>query len=66
MTKLVPLPAGGPGADYNWFAASALFDEVADFGLRHVTDGRSVISRPTPRRATCSSQSCPSPTGRMS
>ncbi|MER5523990.1 hypothetical protein ABT075_05150 [Streptomyces sp. NPDC002677] len=38
MTKLVSLPPGGPGEDLNWFATSALFDDVAAFVLRHVTD----------------------------
>ncbi|MFG3018149.1 hypothetical protein ACGFZQ_06285 [Streptomyces sp. NPDC048254] len=38
MTKLVSLPSSGPGEDLNWFATSALFDDVATFVLRHVTD----------------------------
>ncbi|MFD3584948.1 hypothetical protein [Streptomyces sp. NPDC058683] len=38
MTKLVSLPPSGPGEDLNWFATSALFDDVATFVLRHVTD----------------------------
>ncbi|MFD4508683.1 hypothetical protein [Streptomyces sp. NPDC058457] len=40
MTKLVSFPSGGPGEDLNWFATSALFDDVAAFVLRHVADDR--------------------------
>ncbi|MGW7523928.1 hypothetical protein [Streptomyces sp. NPDC054783] len=38
MTKLVSLPSDGSGEDLAWFATSALFDDVAAFILRHVTD----------------------------
>ncbi|WP_406439536.1 hypothetical protein OHB00_30915 [Streptomyces sp. NBC_00631] len=38
MTKLVSLPSGEPGEDLDWFATSALFEDVAAFILRHVVD----------------------------
>ncbi|MFJ1606471.1 contact-dependent growth inhibition system immunity protein [Streptomyces sp. NPDC088253] len=38
MTKLVSFPSGEAGEDLDWFATAALFDEVAAFVLRHVTD----------------------------
>lgn len=38
MTKLVSLPSGEPGENLNWFATSALFDDVAAFILSHVAD----------------------------
>ncbi|MGW4909506.1 SMI1/KNR4 family protein [Streptomyces sp. NPDC004270] len=38
MTKLVSLPSSGPGEDLDWFATSALFEDVAAFVLRHVAD----------------------------
>ncbi|MGW1164108.1 hypothetical protein [Streptomyces sp. NPDC002550] len=38
MTKLVSLPSGGSGENLDWFATSGLFDDVAAFILRHVTD----------------------------
>ncbi|MFF4013854.1 hypothetical protein [Streptomyces sp. NPDC001843] len=38
MTKLVSFPVGESGEDLNWFATSALFDDVAAFVLRHVAD----------------------------
>ncbi|MEW1778098.1 hypothetical protein [Streptomyces sp. NPDC086777] len=40
MTKLVSFPSHGSGENLNWFATSALFDDVADFILRHVADDR--------------------------
>ncbi|MER6459551.1 hypothetical protein ACWC4D_37825 [Streptomyces sp. NPDC001288] len=49
MTKLVSFPSGGPGEHLDWFATSALFEEVAAFVLRHVTDerARSVLAADT-------------------
>ncbi|GHD73538.1 hypothetical protein GCM10010317_085430 [Streptomyces mirabilis] len=38
MTKLVSFPSGGAGEDLDWFATAALFDDVAAFILRRVTD----------------------------
>ncbi|MEU6771490.1 hypothetical protein [Streptomyces sp. NPDC046759] len=38
MTKLVSLPSGESGENLAWFATSGLFDDVAAFILRHVTD----------------------------
>ncbi|MEU5313064.1 hypothetical protein [Streptomyces sp. NPDC021562] len=39
MTKLVSLPCGASEEeDLAWFATSALFEDVAAFILRHVTD----------------------------
>ncbi|MEU6193063.1 hypothetical protein [Streptomyces sp. NPDC047061] len=40
MTKLVSFPSNGPGEHLDWFATSALFDDVAAFVLRYVTDDR--------------------------
>ncbi|MFK0103334.1 hypothetical protein [Streptomyces sp. NPDC091217] len=38
MTKLVSFPSSESGEDLNWFATSALFDDVAAFVLRYVAD----------------------------
>ncbi|MFE4962180.1 hypothetical protein [Streptomyces sp. NPDC056660] len=38
MTNLVSFPSNGPEEDLDWFATSALFDDVITFIIRYVTN----------------------------